>query len=203
MASDYRLKEQLPELTEEIVATYTPDDAINHLGHCELPSYTAVTEILLDLKDVLYPGYRRKVGLHQGNIRYHVGGLLDSLHDQLSTQIARALRHEDRVEKNHSDCEGDIDFDALLSTEASLMPSLEYTLAPNPMIDTSELRLTNTRLGGKIQFYDSQGRMVLQRDIPRSGNLRLEHSSFASSGLYIYRITGEEFAPVSGKLLVR
>ena len=46
MASDFRLKEQLPALTEEIVATYTPDDAINHLGHCDLPSYTAVVEIL-------------------------------------------------------------------------------------------------------------------------------------------------------------
>lgn len=112
MASDVRLKEQLPKLTEEIVATYTPDDAINHLGHCALPSYEAVVAILMDLKDVLYPGYRRKVGLHSGNIRYHVGGLIDSLHDQLTTQIARALRHEDRVNQNHSDCESDVDFEA-------------------------------------------------------------------------------------------
>ncbi|GAA4467719.1 MULTISPECIES: serine O-acetyltransferase EpsC [Novipirellula] len=112
MSSDFRLKEQLPELTEQIVATYTPDDAINHLGHCPLPSYTAVVEILLDLKDVLYPGYRRKTGLHAGNVRYHVGSLIDSLHDQLTTQIARALRHEHRVQKNHMDCESDIDFEA-------------------------------------------------------------------------------------------
>ncbi|GAA5505279.1 serine O-acetyltransferase EpsC [Novipirellula caenicola] len=112
MSSDFRLKEQLPELTEQIVATYTPDDAINHLGHCPLPSYTAVVEILLDLKDVLYPGYRRKTGLHAGNVRYHVGSLIDSLHDQLTTQIARALRHEHRVQKKHMDCESDIDFEA-------------------------------------------------------------------------------------------
>ena len=112
MASDVRLKEQLPNLTESIVATYTADDAINHLGHCALPSYEAVIEILQDLKDILYPGYRRKVGLHNGNIRYHVGGLVDSLHDQLTTQIARALRHEHRVQQNHSDCESDIDFEA-------------------------------------------------------------------------------------------
>ncbi len=112
MASDLRLKEQLPELTEAIVATYTPNDAINHLGHCALPSYTIVTEILLELKDILYPGYRRKVGLHAGNIRYHVGGLIDSLHDNLTTQIARALRHENRVQQKHEDCESDIDFEA-------------------------------------------------------------------------------------------
>lgn len=112
MASDVRLKEQLPQLTESIVDTYTPDDAINHLGHCALPNYSVVADILLDLKDVLYPGYRRKVGLHQGNIHYHVGGLIDSLHDNLTTQIARALRHEDRVRHNHSDCESDIDYEA-------------------------------------------------------------------------------------------
>jgi len=112
VASDFRLKEQLPELTEEIVATYTPEDAINHLGHSALPSYTGVTDILLNLKDVLYPGYRRKVGLHLGNIRYHVGSLIDLLHDQLTTEIARALRHEHRGKKNHSDCETDIDFEA-------------------------------------------------------------------------------------------
>ena len=113
MASDFRLKEKLPELTEQIVATYTPDDAINHLGHCPLPSYEAVVDILLALKDILYPGYQRKVGLHSGNIRYHVGGLIDSLHDQLTTQIGRALRHEDRVRHNHSDCETQTDFEAL------------------------------------------------------------------------------------------
>ncbi|MCG8648736.1 MAG: serine acetyltransferase, partial [Pirellulales bacterium] len=133
MASDVRLKEQLPELTELIVSTYTPDDAINHLGHCPLPNYSVVVEILLELKDILYPGYRRKVGLHQGNIRYHVGGLIDSLHDQLTTQIARALRHEDRVQKNHGDCESTIDFEAKGQAMAiellKQIPQLRRTLA--------------------------------------------------------------------------
>ena len=133
MASDFRLKEQLPELTEMIVSTYTSDDAINHLGHCPLPSYTGVVEILLNLKDVLYPGYRRKVGLHQGNIRYHVGSLVDALHDQLTTEIARALRHEDRMLRNHSDCESEIDFEAKGQAMAiellKRIPKLRETLA--------------------------------------------------------------------------
>ncbi len=133
MASDLQLKEQLPQLIEDIVATYTPEDAINHLGHCALPSYTGVADILLDLKDVLYPGYRRKVGLHSGNIRYHVGGLIDSLHDHLTTEIARALRHEDRVQQNHSDCESDVDFEAKGQAMAiellKKIPDLRRTLA--------------------------------------------------------------------------
>lgn len=133
MASDIRLKEQLPQLTDEIVATYTPEDAINHLGHCALPSYTGVAEILTNLKDVLYPGYRGKRGLHSGNIGYHVGGLIDTLHDQLTTEIARALRHEDRVQENHSDCESDIDFEAkgqVMAVELlKRIPALRQTLA--------------------------------------------------------------------------
>lgn len=133
MASDFRLKEQLPRLTEEIVATYTPEDAINHLGHCALPSHTGVVEILLNLKDVLYPGYRRKVGLHAGNIRYHVGGLIDTLHDQLTTEIARALRHEHRVQQKHQDCESDIDFEAKGQAMAiellKRIPEIRRTLA--------------------------------------------------------------------------
>ncbi len=133
VASDLRLKEQLPELTESIVATYTSGDALNHLGHCPLPNYSVVVDILLELKDILYPGYRRKVGLHQGNIRYHVGGLIDSLHDQLTTQIARALRHEDRVQQKHQDCESEIDFEAKGQAMAiellKRIPDLRRTLA--------------------------------------------------------------------------
>ena len=133
MASDFRLKEQLPRLTEKIVETYTPEDSINYLGHCPLPSYTGIVNILHDLKDILYPGYRRKMGLHAGNIHYHVGSLVDSLHDQLTTQIARALRHDHRVHQSHLDCESDIDFEAKGQTMAiellKRIPDLRRTLA--------------------------------------------------------------------------
>ncbi|MHB8860972.1 MAG: serine O-acetyltransferase [Pirellulaceae bacterium] len=97
MASDFRLKEQLPDLTNRIVATYTQVGSINHLGHCPLPQYDAVVEILDDLKEVLYPGYRRRVGLHIGNVTYHTGDLIDGLHDKLTVQIGRALQHEARI----------------------------------------------------------------------------------------------------------
>ena len=99
MASDLRLKEHLPALTDEIVETYTTVGSINHLGHCPLPKYEEVVAAVQDLKDILYPGYRRREGLHIGNVTYHVGDLIDGLHDTLTTQIARALQHEARVER--------------------------------------------------------------------------------------------------------
>ena len=94
MATDIRLKETLPEITEAIVATYTECSRTSHLGHRPLPSREAVVEILTDLLDILYPGYWRRQNLHLGNVEYHVGDLIDRLHDTLTQQIARALRHE-------------------------------------------------------------------------------------------------------------
>ena len=90
MSSDFRLKEQLPRLTDRIVRTYTEVGKINHLGHCPLPKYEEIIAALEDLKEIIYPGYRRREGLHMGNVTYHVGDLIDRLHDTLTTQIARA-----------------------------------------------------------------------------------------------------------------
>ncbi len=112
MASDFRLKEQLPNLTNRIVDTYSEVGSINHIGHCPLPQYEAVVEILNDLKEVLYPGYRRRVGLHSGNVLYYAGDLIDGLHDKLTMQIGRALQHEAR-RKHGAECRpGQGDFEA-------------------------------------------------------------------------------------------
>src|SRR5262249_20298138 len=94
MATDIRLKEALPEITEAIVSTYTECSRTSSLGHKPLPSREAVIEIIEDLQDILYPGYFRRQNLHIGNVEYHVGDLIDGLHDKLTSQVARALRHE-------------------------------------------------------------------------------------------------------------
>ncbi len=94
MATDFRLKETLPEITEAVVASYHEAPRTTHLGHKPLPSREAVGEILCDLLDLLYPGYWRRQNLHLGNIEYHAGALIDGLHDKLTIQVARAMHHE-------------------------------------------------------------------------------------------------------------
>src|SRR6202035_3520620 len=94
MATDIHLKEALPEITEAVVATYTECSRTSHLGHKPLPNREAISEILCDLLDILYPGYWRRQNLHIGNVEYHVGDLIDRLHDTLTQQIGRALRHD-------------------------------------------------------------------------------------------------------------
>jgi serine O-acetyltransferase len=131
MASDVRLKEQLPELTSRVVQTYQEVSLISHLGHCPLPNYEAVAEIVEDLKEILYPGYRRREGLHLGNVTYHVGDLIDGLHDKLTTQIGRALRHDARQVLECDD--EDVDFEALGQAKAiqflEQLPDLRRLLA--------------------------------------------------------------------------
>lgn len=94
MATDFRLKEALPEITEAIVASCAECSRTSHLGHKPLPSREAVTDILEDFLDILYPGIWRRQNLHLGNVEYHVGDIIDRLHDKLILQVSRAMRHE-------------------------------------------------------------------------------------------------------------
>lgn len=134
MATDFRLKEQLPDLTDRLVESYREIGTINHLGHCPLPSSTAVIEIAEDLKEIIFPGYRRRQNLHMGNVMYHVGDLIDGLHDKLTQQIARALRHEYQLEHGIG-CghEREIDFEALGQEKAiqflETLPDIREILA--------------------------------------------------------------------------
>src|SRR5262245_16384692 len=94
MATDIRLKEALPEIVEAVVATYTECSRTSHLGHKPLPGRPAIADILDDFHDLMYPGIWRRQNLHIGNVEYHVGDLIDGLHDKLMQQFFRALRHE-------------------------------------------------------------------------------------------------------------
>ena len=130
MATDFRLKDQLPNLTERLVKTYDDLGTINHLGHCPLPNYDEVVAVIRDLEEILFPGYRRREGLHRGNVEYYVGDLLDRLHDRLTRQIGRALRHE--AGATH-DCTDEEDYEALGQAKTlrflDRLPELRSTLA--------------------------------------------------------------------------
>jgi serine O-acetyltransferase len=126
MAADLRVKEGLPEITEALIASYTECSRINHLGHEALPSREGVKEVLTDLYEVIYPGFGRRQNLHIGNVEYYVGSIIDALHDKLTEQIARALRHDMCEESPH------IDFEALAQTKTveflKRLPGIRDTL---------------------------------------------------------------------------
>ena len=105
MATDIRLRDELREITEALVDTYESCGRTHHLGHSSLPSTEAIVDIIADLQDVLFPGFARRQNLHRGNVEYYVGSLIDGLHDKLTQQVSRALRHELGDESPHVDFE--------------------------------------------------------------------------------------------------
>ena len=127
MATDIRLKESLPALTDRIVESYEECGGINHLGHTPLPSYREIVEILGDIREILYPGYGRRQNLHFGNVGYHVGDLIDSLHDRLTVQITRALRHDCKSKDLETDFEAEAQVLAVRVLES--IPELGRVLA--------------------------------------------------------------------------
>ena len=112
MATDVRLKEGLSAITESLVSTYFECGRISHLGHEPLPSREAVLDILHDLWEVFYPGFGRRQNLHMGNVEYYIGSIIDALHDKLTVQFTRALRHELCGESP------DADFEPIAQTKA-------------------------------------------------------------------------------------
>src|SRR4051794_23521092 len=127
MATDIRIKESLPALTDRIVETYEECGGIHHLGHSPMPSYREVVEILGDLREVLYPGYGRRQNLHLRNVGYHVGDLIESLHDRLTLQITRALRHDCKAKDLETDFEAEAQLHAMRLLEG--LPDLRRVLS--------------------------------------------------------------------------
>ncbi|MGL6226361.1 MAG: serine O-acetyltransferase [Thermoguttaceae bacterium] len=93
MTLNIRPKGIVHEMTERIVQSYTDEGSIQHLDHCPLPNYETVQSILDDLRELLFPGYRRRSRLHVNNVLYHVGDIVDRLLERLTLQISRAWCH--------------------------------------------------------------------------------------------------------------
>lgn len=82
---------RLPELTWLIFESYADTTTVNRLDRCPLPNKEAIVEVLHDLNEILFPGYRRRDRLTTSNVLYYVGNLIDKIFDSLSVQISRAF----------------------------------------------------------------------------------------------------------------
>lgn len=133
MATDLSLRARIPQLTDRIVDSYRDIGTINHLGHCPLPSTTAVIEIAEHLKEIIFPGYRQRQNLNLDNVVYYVGDLVDNLHDSLTEQICRALRYGADVLLLDHDRNRSSDFEMMAQEKAiqflETLPDLRSALA--------------------------------------------------------------------------
>jgi serine O-acetyltransferase len=88
----------IDNIVQDICDTYEDVKGINHIEGFNLPSETEVKTILLQLMELIFPGYSGKKSLSLKSIKYNVGETLSSVYSELSDQIMRALRYNCAME---------------------------------------------------------------------------------------------------------
>ena len=92
--SRMEFREHLPHVVEDIVGSCQDNQCFEHIQAELIPSRESVIEIIVQLRDILFPGYFSKQKIDAANLRYRIGQSVDSLFELLSEQITWSLRHE-------------------------------------------------------------------------------------------------------------
>ena len=100
-----KFKNQLLEVTEEIIDGCSDTECYTHIDYEPIPSVESAIEILDRLKEIIFPGYFSRSRLNPVNLKYSMGQSVSIVHDMLADQISNSIRHDCyRYEKDCSDC---------------------------------------------------------------------------------------------------
>ncbi len=89
-----RFKEQLPDITENIIESCYDKACFTHIDYEPIPSEGYVVDIINKLKEILFPGYFARGKIDPVNLKYYMGQSVSVLFDMLSVQIAHSIRHD-------------------------------------------------------------------------------------------------------------
>jgi len=87
-------KSQLPRIVDAIVESCHDEGSVDHIDGVPIPYLRSVIELIMDLRDLLYPGYFGNQEIDGDSVSYHIGSEVNVIFEKLSHQIARAIRHE-------------------------------------------------------------------------------------------------------------
>ncbi|MGD2174715.1 MAG: hypothetical protein PVJ27_04870 [Candidatus Brocadiaceae bacterium] len=112
-------KARLPEAVDAMLGELDRRDTVQHVCAYPLPSEETVIRILNLLAETLFPGYFGKKGLDRSSLPFHIGELLNTVHDLLATEIGRCLLHErhEQGRVNRTECESEGERQAFLFLE--------------------------------------------------------------------------------------
>ena len=123
-----RFKEQLPDITENIIESCYDKTCYTHIDYEPIPSEGYVVDIINKLKEILFPGYFTREKIDPVNLKYYMGQTVSILFDMLSVQNAHSIRHDCfRYDLPCNECEEKGQKIALNLLES--IPSLRKTLA--------------------------------------------------------------------------
>lgn len=100
-----RYRSRLSELVTRIVGACDDTRCYSHIDYEQLPSRSAVIDMIHKFREILFPGYFSRARLDPANLAYHIGQTVSDLFDMLAEQITRSIRHECfKYDLDCSDC---------------------------------------------------------------------------------------------------
>lgn len=88
----YMPKDNIPKIIEQILDTYKHDEGINHIEGPNLPSSEAIEEIVIDLLNIIFPGYYEKQEISLEQVNLYIWEKIVSIYHNLSREISKSLR---------------------------------------------------------------------------------------------------------------
>jgi len=81
-------------VVQELCAMFRSGGRTSHIEPVPIPSKAGVVNLVLQLQQVLFPGYFTEEILTPENLEYHLGQKVSVLYEQLAQQIGSAIRHD-------------------------------------------------------------------------------------------------------------
>lgn len=94
---------RLSRIIENILDTYRDDKGINHIEGPNLPSREAVEEIVVDLLNVVFPGYYEKLEISREDVGLYIWERIVAIYHNLSREIAKSLKSITAMEQKTDD----------------------------------------------------------------------------------------------------
>ena len=88
------LREEIPGIVEQLVGSCRNGSCFDHVGPEPIPHREVIIDIVHRTSRILFPGYFIRTRLENFNVSYYFGQEVTALFEQLSEQIALALRHD-------------------------------------------------------------------------------------------------------------
>jgi serine O-acetyltransferase len=94
---------KLAQIIEKILDTYQDDQGINHIEGPNLRGREAVEEIVVDLLNVIFPGYYEKLEISREEMSLYIWERIVSTYHNLSREITKSLKTIAEMEKKTDD----------------------------------------------------------------------------------------------------
>ncbi len=86
--------DRIPGVVNDLCAMFRSGGRTSHIEPVPIPSKDGIVDLVLQLQQVLFPGYFTDIILTPENLEYHLGHKISVLYEQLAQQVGSAIRHD-------------------------------------------------------------------------------------------------------------